>query len=110
MNAITQTYQVKDGKLIIDLPEEFKNTTVKVIIMPVSNDKREKPDLEELLQVSQWTEEDIKPILEAQKLTPNSETQTPTKPATYNYTPATAVVREDNAAALSSRTTAVAGV
>ncbi len=70
MNAITQTYQVKNGILIIDFPEEFKNTTVKVIIMPVSNDKSRKADLEELLQVSQWTEEDIKPILEAQKAYP----------------------------------------
>ncbi len=73
MEALRNIYTVKNNRIIIDLPNYFKHTSVEVIILPVSKFKYKQENsknkqLEQLLSVGVWNDNDIEPILESQKL------------------------------------------
>lgn len=64
MRALRKILKVTQGKIILDLPDDFQSDQVEVIVLPyVSDEKerlRENPDAwkEDFLSISQW-EEDV---------------------------------------------------
>ena len=76
MEALRNIYTVKNNRITIDFPEYFKYSSVEVIILPVSkftykqinNETSKNKQLEQLLSVGVWNDNDIEPILESQKL------------------------------------------
>ena len=76
MEALRNIYTVKNNRITIDFPEYFKYSSVEVIILPVSkftykqinNENSKNKQLEQLLSVGVWYDNDIEPILESQKL------------------------------------------
>ena len=74
MQALRNIYTVKNNQITIDLPNYFKHTSVEVIILPINkykqinNTNNKNKQLEELLSVGVWNDNDIEPILESKKL------------------------------------------
>jgi len=76
MQALRNIYTVKNNKIIIDLPDYFKYSSVEIIILPVEktvkqineNTINKKNGLEQLLSVGVWSENDIQAITDSQNL------------------------------------------
>ena len=76
MQALRNIYTVKNNRITIDLPDFFKYSAVEIIILPIEKAEEQKKEnpisknehLEELLSVGTWTDEDIKAIIDSQKL------------------------------------------
>ena len=76
MQALRNIYTVKNNRITIDLPDYFKHSSVEVIILPVNkfaykqvnNENSKNKQLEQLLSIGVWNDNDIEPILESQKL------------------------------------------
>jgi hypothetical protein len=58
MQALRKIKNVKDRKVIIDLPEDFKNKIVEVIILPYTRKATKKKNLSEILMKGPVLEED----------------------------------------------------
>jgi hypothetical protein len=69
MEAIKQIVKVKDHKITIYLKPEMNNTKVEVIILPFSQKKNEKENIDsgikDLLSIGVWSESDIKAMEDA---------------------------------------------
>ncbi len=78
MQAFRHTYTVEQNKILIELPRRFNHNSVEVIVLPIEKKKTKrsiKPistdkakQLEELLTIGVWSEEDLQPIIETNNL------------------------------------------
>jgi len=75
MQAFRHFYSVHDNKIVIELPPDFNHNSVEVIVLPVAKSKSgkhliqmelsKKEQLNELLTVGVWDENDLQPIIES---------------------------------------------
>ena len=62
MQALKFIKPIKDNKIILNIPKEFETDEAEIIVLP---HKRKKKNLEALLSVSVWSDEEIKRIEQA---------------------------------------------
>ncbi len=73
MKTLRNIYKVENNRIIIDLPQSFNYEEVEVIIMPflkyqiIKQDNKQK-QIESLLSVSVWKDDDIQQIYESQNI------------------------------------------
>ncbi len=76
MEALRNIYKVENNRIIIDLPQSFNHKEVEVIIMPFlkyqiiekCKQQNKQKQIENLLSVSVWKDDDIKQIYESQNI------------------------------------------
>ncbi len=76
MEALINIYKVENKRIIIDLPQSFNYKEVEVIIVPflkhqiIEKDKQQnkQKQIENLLSVSVWKDDDIQQIYESQNI------------------------------------------
>ncbi|PID88435.1 MAG: hypothetical protein CSB06_00375 [Bacteroidia bacterium] len=76
MEALRNIYKVENNRIIIDLPQSFNHKEVEVIVMPFFKYQIEKKDkqqnkqkqIESLLSVSVWKDDDIQQIYDSQNV------------------------------------------
>ncbi len=76
MEALRNIYTVENNRIIIDLPQNYNHKEVEVIILPffkyqiIEKNKNEdkQKQIERLLSVSVWNDNDIQQIYESQNL------------------------------------------
>ncbi len=76
MEVLINIYKVENKRIIIDLPQSFNYKEVEVIIVPflkhqiIEKDKQQnkQKQIENLLSISVWKDDDIQQIYESQNI------------------------------------------
>ncbi len=76
MEALRNIYKVENNRIVIDLPQSFNHKEVEVIVMPflesqiIRKDEQhnKQKQIENLLSVSVWQDDDIQQIYESQNV------------------------------------------